>query len=85
MRFSTGGWVENSSLIDCFALGRDDEEGVHLAGRAQVLLGHALHRAADLQQRRGQRARAAGDHGGAAVGRELAVARERLEQHERDA
>ena len=35
-------------------------------------------------QRRGERARAPGDQRGAAVGRELAVARERLHQQERD-
>src|SRR6185295_3071951 len=64
--------------------GGDDVEGVHLRMGAQVGLRDALHRPADLQQRRGQGARAAGDDRGAAVGRELAVARQRLQQEERD-
>ena len=53
-------------------------------GLAQVLAGDALDRAADLQQRRGERAGAPGEHGRAAVGGELAVARERAQQQEGD-
>ena len=63
---------------------REDEERVQLARRAQVLLRDPLPCAADLHQRRGERARAAGDHRGAAVGGELAVARERPHEEERD-
>src|SRR3954454_16646127 len=65
-------------------LGRDDEERVQALGGAQVLRRDALHRPRDLQQRRGQRARAAGEDRRAAVGGELAVARERLHEDERD-
>ena len=46
--------------------------------------GTLLHRARDLHERRGQRAGAAGDDRGAAVGRELAVAREGEHQEEGD-
>jgi len=55
---------------------RHDEEGVHAAHCAQVLVGHPLHGAGELQQRRGERARATRDDRCAAVGAELAVARE---------
>src|SRR5215212_31519 len=58
-------------------VGREDVEGRQLLGGAQVPLRDPLHRAADSHQRGRQRARAAGDHRGAAVGGELAVARER--------
>ncbi len=61
-----------------------DEEGAHAFGLAQVLAGYPLHRAADLHQRRGKRAGTAGQHRRAAIGGELAVARERLQQHEGD-
>src|SRR3954451_14527989 len=63
---------------------REDVEGVELGVRPQVVLRDALHRAADLQQRRGQRARAARDDRGAAVGRELAIARQGHHQEVRD-
>src|SRR3954452_17091197 len=65
-------------------LPREDVEGVHLGVRAQVALRDALHRPADLQERRRERARAAGDDGRPAVGRELAVARQGHHQEERD-
>src|SRR5215213_7136293 len=61
-----------------------DEEGLQLAGGAQVLLRDPLHAARDLHERRRERARAARDQRGAAVGRELAVARQRLHEEERD-
>src|SRR5207244_3332405 len=61
-----------------------DEEGVHPFSPAQILARDPFDRAADLYQRRGQGARAAGEHGGAAVGGELAVARERAQQEEGD-
>ena len=51
---------------------------------AQVLLGHPLHRAGDPHERRGQRARPAGDERGAAIGGELAVAGQGQHQEERD-
>src|SRR5690349_9391162 len=63
---------------------REDEERVQLARGAQVLLGDLRHAARDLVQRARQGARAARDEGGAAVGRELAVAREGLDEQERD-
>src|SRR3954463_5843490 len=63
---------------------REDEERVHLARRAQVLLRDPVHAGGDLHQRAGQCARAPGDERGAAVGRVLAVARERLHEEERD-
>src|SRR5580693_221943 len=62
--------------------GRDDEEGAHAFGLAQVLTGDTFHRAADLEQRRGKRAGPAGEHRRATVGGELAVARERLKEQE---
>src|SRR6185312_4336965 len=62
-------------------LGREDVEGGQLARRRpQVALRDLVHLVRDLDQRRGQRARAAGDDRRAAVGGELAVARERLQQ-----
>src|SRR4051812_6069163 len=64
--------------------GGEDEEGLQLTGRAQVLLGDALHPAGDLHERRGQRAGAARDDRRPSVGRELAIARERLHEEERD-
>src|SRR3954451_24003289 len=64
--------------------GREDVERVQLARRAQVLLRDLVHAAGDLLQRRGERARAAGDDRRAAVGRELAVPRQHLHQQERD-
>ena len=82
MRFSIGGCVANRPAIDL--LRRGDEERAQLVGDAQVLLGQAVHARGDLAQRRGQRARAAGDERGAAVGDELAVARQGHHEEERD-
>src|SRR5215207_5355021 len=57
---------------------REDVERLQLPGRAQVALRDPLHAAGDPRQRRSQRAGAARDQRGAAVGGELAVPRERL-------
>src|SRR5215207_2307227 len=63
--------------------GGEDEERLELARRAEVALRDSLHAAGDLHERRGERARAAGDDRRAAVRRELAVARERLHEEAR--
>src|SRR4051812_7558962 len=62
----------------------EDVERVELGVGPHVVLRDALHRATDLQQRRRQGARAAGDDRGPAVGRELAVARQGHHQEVRD-
>src|SRR3954452_24442336 len=63
---------------------REEVERAQLAGGPQVLLRDAVHAAVDPHERRGERAGATRDEGGAAVGRELAVARERLHEEEGD-
>ena len=84
MRFSSGGCVANSAKIERFApAGRCRRRSSGSAVRRSCS-GTRSMRAGDLHQRRGERARAAGHHGGAAVGRELAVAREREHQEEGD-
>jgi len=55
---------------------RDDEEGVHRLDLSEVALGNPEHVARDLLQRAHQVLRRAGDQRGAAIGRELAVARD---------
>src|SRR5690242_13978316 len=62
----------------------DDEELVQALGHAHVLLRDAAHRAGDLDERGGEARGRLGEDGRAAVGRELAVARERPDEEKRD-
>src|SRR3954468_5790926 len=62
----------------------EDEEGVHLAGRPEVLLRDPVHAARDLLEGGDERARPARDERRRAVGRELPVARQGLHEHEGD-
>src|SRR3954447_22150338 len=59
----------------------EDEEGVHLARRPEVLLWDPVHAARDLLEGGNERARPARDERGRAVGRKLPVARQGLHEH----
>ena len=77
--------VIHEELADLLApVRRDDEEGVHAGDLAQVLLRDLRDAARDLLQRAHQVLRRAGDERGAAVGRVLAVARDRADEDEAD-
>ena len=84
IRFSIGGCVANRPPMPLPTPAGKMKNAFSSLGGAQVLLRDPLHAAGDLHQRAGQRARPAGDQRRAAVGRELAVARQRLHQEERD-
>ena len=84
MRFSSGGCVANSVLMLPFTLAGTMKKAFRFSACAQVLLGHLLHLVRDPNERGGQSARPAGDDRGAAVGGELAVARQGEHQEERD-
>src|ERR1700744_1670908 len=78
-------WVVGEEVHHRFLRARgDDEEGAHAFGGAHVAGGGAFDLAADLHERGGERRGAAGEHGGAAISGELAVARERAQQQEGD-
>ena len=85
IRFSIGGCVANRPPMRLAGAGREDVE--RRSARCCARRSRCGIRSMPLEirvQRRGERARAAGDQRGAAVGRELAVARERLHEEERD-
>ena len=69
-----------SSAADGLGLRRDDEERVHALDLAQVLVRDQRHLRRDLLQRAHQVLGRAGDQRRAAVGRVLAVARDRPDQ-----